>query len=211
MDRQEETHAADPDQPDEYDNQTVALTHLPDVCLVKILSYLDLPDRLNAACTSSTMHDMFNHPSLWYKAVILIFGRNKNENDKEKAIDLALRNKAMIEKFGHFFQDLTLVYYGHVKDPYPVVQDVLNAISKSCRLESFTLDVGAHLTVHEIKRMTNLGARIISDQFEPINNLISTLYRLRSFAVKSWPYYPGVQTFNLLTSLSSNTQIQNLE
>ncbi|CAH1777602.1 unnamed protein product, partial [Owenia fusiformis] len=106
----EET-ASEPHQPDEH-NQMMCLTHLPHVCLVQILSYLDLPDRLNAACTSSILHDMFSHPSLWHKVGILICGNS--DYNSSSCTTLALRNKAMIEKFGEFFRDLRLVYHGEV-------------------------------------------------------------------------------------------------
>ncbi|CAH1787869.1 unnamed protein product [Owenia fusiformis] len=209
----EET-ASVPHQLDE-NNQTVSLTHLPDICLVKILSYLDLPDRLNVARTSSILGDRSSHPSLWHKVIIQICGLNNDENDRENALNLALRNKAMIEKFGHFFKDLRLMYYGEVNHLYQVVQDVMNAITKSCRLESLTLDLDARLAEHERDTAdTQEGGQITREMlYEPISNLISTLPHLRSFALKFWSIRSLVHTsnFNLLKSLSSNTQIQNLE
>ena len=93
---------SNPSQPD--------FSHLPDVAWVQIMTYLDLGDRARVAATSHALNDIFNHPSLWHTVSIQLLG-DLNSYTSSNVI-MPQKYLKMIQRFGAFFQDLSLIFVG---------------------------------------------------------------------------------------------------
>ncbi len=91
-------------------SSAVDFSLLPDVVWVRVLSFLDLTDRARVAATCHTLNDVFNHPSLWHTVVIQILA-DASTNVSRNVI-MPEKYLRMIQRFGPFFQDLSLIFTG---------------------------------------------------------------------------------------------------
>ena len=87
-------------------------SHLPDVAWVRIMTYLGLGDRARVAATCHALNDIFNHPSLWHTVSIQLLG-DLNSYTSSNVI-MPQKYLKMIQRFGAFFQDLSLIFVGSV-------------------------------------------------------------------------------------------------
>ena len=108
---------------------------LPDIVWVKIMEHLPLPDRGRLAQTCRALEESFCHPSIWNTVTITLHNHNIAEYAPfvEPASYLP-----MVERFGAYFKNLTLVYIGEC----PMSSDcreVNQCITRCCRYEILTL------------------------------------------------------------------------
>ena len=92
------------------DEMKTDFSQLPDVAWVKVLSYLDLRSRARVALTCHYLNDVFNHPSLWHTVSIQLLG-DLNSHTSNNVI-MPQKYLKMIQHFGRFFQDLSLIFVG---------------------------------------------------------------------------------------------------
>ena len=114
----------------------------------------------------------------------------------------------MTKRFGAYFQDLTLTIVGFVQHfTQPCQLEVIVELSKRCRLQKLTLDVGTITAKTSFnnsgpQKNTHLGALI---------GLVTNAFRLKSFHLKAWPLHQGVQNVDVLEALMANPKLQELE
>ena len=110
---------------------------LPDIVWVKIMGHLPLSDRGRLAQTCRALETSFCHPSLWNTVTIKLHNSNIGLDEPLSFVDPA-SYLPMVERFGAYFKDLTLVYIGK----YPMSSDcrkVIQCITRCCRYEILTL------------------------------------------------------------------------
>ena len=182
-------------------------SELPDVVWVQVLSYLPLEDRYHVSQCCKLLYDHFTHPSLWLSIKMILLGDlNKYEWENFSGVVLPQKYVHMIEKFGKYFKDLTLIYNGYLTILPAHCAKVLTALAKTCRLETLTLQVGGMITKDDF----HLRKARESDM-KSFCELVTQAYRLKSFNLKSWPMYPGMTTANILVDLMGNPKLKELE
>ena len=110
---------------------------LPDIVWVKIMGHLPLSDRGRLAQTCRALETSFCHPLLWNTVIIKLHNSNIGFDESLSFVDPA-SYLPMVERFGAYFKDLTLVYIGK----YPMSSDcrkVIQYITRCCRYEILTL------------------------------------------------------------------------
>ena len=179
---------------------------LPDIPWVQILSHLSLSDRASVARTCYRLNCAFKHPSLWHTVEILLLGDLNRFRNSQSPVIMPECYLTMIQRFGTYFQDLTLIFAGFLKRIPTACKAVIEALAVNCRLESLTLEVGGIVTkldlVTQVPRRGDLGT---------VAQLIQEAFRLKSFSLRSWPTYPGLETVNILQTLRENPRLVDLE
>ena len=151
---------------------TPNFSRLPDVAWVDIMSHLSLPDRGRLARTCRALEASFRHPSLWYTVTITLHG----DTARGKRVGrTAASYVPMVERFGAYFQDLTLVFVDYEMRMTPDCEAVIACLSRCSRYERLTLDVRSLVRSRDIvgdfvPRTTDLDV---------LSRLVTDAYRLR--------------------------------
>ena len=105
------------------------------------MSRLSQPDRGRLVQTCRALKASFCHPSLWNTVTITLLNRNRyNPNIAESLsfVDPA-SYLPMVERFGAYFKDLTLIYVGSNLSMSRHCRKVIQCIARCCRYEIMTL------------------------------------------------------------------------
>jgi len=157
---------------------TFDFSNLPDVVWANVMSYLNLQDRLSLARTCARLYDVFNHPSVWQTVRIVLLKDLPGPGSPS-----AEQYESMIDRFGTYFHDLTLIIHGDVcrmgglGEP---CQKVLNLMAENCRPIKFSVYVGNG-------RVAPVKPKY--EDFAAIKSVISKSSRLRSLNIASWPLH----------------------
>ena len=104
----------------------------------------------------------------------------------------------MVERFGAYFKDLTLVYVG---SKYPMLRDcveVIQCLTRCCRYDRLALDVSTQVCgIVE-------GVEPNTTDMSILARLVTDAYCLKSFELDAWPDYPRVSNIDMLEVLLSN-------
>ena len=209
MESRDETAKEDHPETSESSECSPDFSHLPSVAWVKVMSELSLHDRYMVSQTCHTLHDSFSHPSLWHTMSIHLLGAPDNWTPGEMSVPE--KYVQMVSKYGRFFQNLTISVTGFLNKDFGTWNDVLSEVSKRCRLESLSLEVG------------NLTNRLHLYGLEPENRniialvgLVKNAFRMKSFHLYSWPIYESTTSMfnldeNIFQALVQNPRLQDLE
>ncbi|KAI0210594.1 hypothetical protein LSAT2_004648 [Lamellibrachia satsuma] len=165
------------------------------------MSHLSLSDRGRLARTCRALEASFRHPSLWYTVTITLHG----DTARGKRVGrTAASYVPMVERFGAYFQDLTLVFVDYEMRMTPDCEAVIACLSRCSRYERLTLDVRSLVRSRDIvgdfvPRTTDLDV---------LSRLVTDAYRLRSFELRAWPVYPRVRSVDMLAALQSNGKLR---
>ena len=112
----------------------------------------------------------------------------------------------MIKRFGGYFQNLTITVQGFI-DRFPQeCTKVITELSTRCRLESLTLDVGVLISKTDFSR-----EKPRKTDLKMLVSLVAHAFRMKSFNLKAWPMYRGMEKVDILDALRANKKLQYLE
>lgn len=112
----------------------------------------------------------------------------------------------MLNRYGGYLQNLTLKVVGFL-DRFPTeCQHLIMTLSKRCRLESLTLDVGTLHTKYDF--FSNLPRKV---ELDILVKFVANAFRLKCFYLKAWPLSTNTTEVQLLEALKENPKLKNLE
>ncbi|XP_064637193.1 F-box only protein 39-like [Lineus longissimus] len=157
------------------------LTDLPDLVLVKIMSYLGFNDLYSAALTCQRMNEIMNHPAAWSKIRMDILSDTDLHNENFKTS----RYLAMTERYGAYFQDLEFYYTGYCQPINLDIKDLIDKLNSKCRLKSLVISV--YFVETKQFNHANFNVYRLKEHYDAVCSLVSTCERLKSFSLRSWP------------------------
>ena len=172
------------------------------------MSRLPLSDRGRLAQTCRALEASFCHPSLWNTVTIELYNPNivtkprRHTTAKSLPIVEPASYLPMVERFGAYFKDLTLVYVG---SKYPMSRDcveVIQCLTRCCRYDRLTLDVSAQVCgiVEGVEPKTT--------DMDILARLVTEAYYLKSFDLGAWPDYPIVSNIDMVEVLLSSERLK---
>lgn len=185
----------------------VDFSHLPEVTLVEILSYLTLEDRYHASCTCQNMYLAFNHPSLWRYADIRLFGSTTNFYNQTPFIPK--KYYMMVKTFGRFFQNLSLSISGFMGSFSDEWNEIISELGKQCRLETLTLEIGQLTSHYHLDGLPPFKSDMVA-----LLSFVEHAFRLKSFNLQSWPMFPSTLSSseqNIFDALMKNDKLKDIE
>ena len=186
---------------DDEDDAPPDFSLLPEVTWVSIMSFLPLSDRGRLARTCRALEASFCHPSLWYAVTVTLHGDTGRRNCVGRT---AASYVPMVERFGAYFQDLTLIVHGYDMKMTPDCEAVVACLGRCCRYERLTLDVRSLVRSRDI--VGDLEPR--TTDLDVLARLVADAYRLRTFELRAWPVYPRVRSVDMLAALQSNDKLR---
>ena len=209
--------------PEDDDDGRPDFALLPDLVWDNIMSRLSQPDRGRLAQTCSALHASYCDSSLW-NTVTITLHHNPNTTESWPFAEAA-SYLPMVERFGAYFEDLTLVYIGK----FPMSSDcreVIQCIARCCRYEILTLRSSSRIcspfqpdenifaqlfTNQHLKSVTLLGVicfdiRMLLPKDE-MNDCLERLTLLRQYRFPSWGLVAPRET---LADVSQFTQLRAL-
>jgi hypothetical protein len=157
---------------------------LPTIVWVNILDHLNLIDKYHVSVTCSKLNEAFNHPTLWRTMTLLVLGNIENYGLRSQVV-IPAQNTKLVKHFGKYFQNLTFLISGHLNDDFGAWNDLVEEVTKQCRLETLTLYVG---TMTSMRHFT--GYRSCSRNLIPLVNFVKNAFRLKTLNIMSWPMFP---------------------
>lgn len=185
----------------------VDFSHLPEVTLVEILSYLSLEDRYHASCTSHNMYAAFNHPSLWRNADIKLIGSTSNFYNESPFIPK--KYYMMVKTFGRFFQNLRLSISGFLGSFSDEWNEIIFELGKQCRLETLTLEIGQLTSHYHLDGLPPFKSDMVA-----LLSFVEHAFRLKSFNLLSWPMFPSTLSSsdqNIFDAMMRNEKLKEIE
>ena len=126
---------------DQSESISASLDTLPDVTLVRILSFLPLKDRFTAARVCRTLYEAFLHPSHWYQMKVVLFAKIDTSMDRSTC-DYYVKTGVMpknylniIVRFGKYFQNLTIILHDYDGMVLKECQTILKLLAAICHQE----------------------------------------------------------------------------
>ncbi|KAL4229949.1 hypothetical protein ACF0H5_010340 [Mactra antiquata] len=180
-------------------------SHLPEVAWVRVLRFLAMKDRMSVSETCHILHEIFNHPSLWYSQKLIFMGECDNFSRRARRVFSGANYVELVKRYGHCFQDLMIQVMGHFTDIPNDLKDVLSQISDKCRLESLTIDAGVVTSrFHE-----RYGYPPKSEGVKALADFVRNAYKMKHLHIKSWPMYNKMDTdeCNIFKVLISNEKL----
>ena len=121
--------------------------------LVNIMSHLPLSDRGRLAQTCRAFETLFCHPLLWKTATVKLY-----DSDYAEPVSYV----SMVERFGAYIKDLTLVYVGDFVENSvsPVSIELIDCIALCCQYKILTLDTFSQLDVNRFSFPTDVDMQL---------------------------------------------------
>ena len=146
------------------------------------MSHLPLSDRGRLAQTCRALDASYCHPSLWKTVTIVLH----NFSEPKYRPLCAIRPESlpivepvsylpMVERFGAYFNDLTLLYTGNTNPMSRDCVDVIQCITRCCRYEILTLNVSFRVCVR-CPTDLNLLAQLFTNQYLKSFTLLCETY-----------------------------------
>ena len=113
---------------------------------MNIMSHLPLADRRRHAQTCRALEASFCHPSLWNTVTIILGGdirflAHAYPSQHVMGTHRPANSLSLVERFGAYFKDLTLVYIDSGRGSMPRdCVEVIQCIKRCCRYERLTLN-----------------------------------------------------------------------
>lgn len=181
---------------------------LPTIVWVNILDYLDLNNRYHVSVTCSRLNEAFNHPTLWRKMKLFVLGNNENYGFYNQVV-IPTKSINLVKHFGKYFQHLTFVISGHLDQDFGNWNDLVEEVSKECRLETLTLYAGVLTSIRHFA-----GNRSCSRNLKPLVNIVKNAFRLKNLNIVSWPMFPrNLENLdeNIFEAAMLNPKLKDLE
>lgn len=182
-------------------------SYLPEPVWVKVMEYLPLSDQYHVSVTCRVLYDVFNHPSNWKSARLEVVGGE--HNFKLMKSFMADRFRIIVEKFGHYFQHLTVTVQGHLVAMEDSVRNIVTQLSDVCRLEHLVLEVGMLTSDFHLA-----GLRPVRQDLHNILLLVTKAFRLKKLEVVSWPMFPELfekADMNVFEAMKANAKLAGLQ
>lgn len=182
---------------------------LPEVAWVQIMSYLPLYEQYIVSQTCLALYDVFNHPSLWHTTKIKLFGSHDNYSRGYDKILIPSKYTKLVNRFGNFFKHITLIILGYLNKFPDSWVSVMHELSKQCRLESLTLEIGQLTSSYHIG-----GYQPSAKDLSALLSFVRHAFRLKHLQLKSWPMYPDSlsnKDLNIFEVLLQNPKLKDLE
>ncbi|KAL8604083.1 hypothetical protein ACOMHN_024908 [Nucella lapillus] len=182
-------------------------SHLPEPVWVKVFDYLSLPDKYHASTTCHSLYSIFNHPSIWKSAYLRAVGGYHNFSLTYSFLSHKFR--IIVDKFGHFFQRLTVCFTGHLVRMQDDFREILIHMSQVCHLEHLVLEVGLLTSDFHLE-----GFRPLKKDLRSIVMLVASSFRLKKIDIVSWPMFPEVfdnADINVFEVMKQNPKLKHLE
>ncbi|XP_059151813.1 uncharacterized protein LOC131938020 [Physella acuta] len=184
------------------------ITNLPEIVLINIMEYLTLKDRYYLSVTCQLFKELFNHPTLW-KAAHIIICMDEIQWHQRSVTEKTVTH--IIDKYSYFFQHLYLEVSGYVQPFNEACLRLFQSLKKDSRLESLTIKVGK---VASSKPNAQRFATAHSDYRDLPNvvDLIDKSKHLRRLTIISWPLHIDLgEQNNLFIALLNDKQMLQLE
>ncbi|XP_048777018.2 F-box/LRR-repeat protein 21-like [Ostrea edulis] len=183
-------------------------SYLPTIAWVNILDHLNLNDKYRVSTTCSKLNEAFNHPTLWRKMTLFIMGNMENYGLHSQVM-IPAQNIKLVKRFGKYFQNLTFVISGHLNEDFGDWNDLVEEVTKQCRLETLTLYVGIVTSMRHFSGYRSCGRNLI-----PLVNFVKNAFRLKNLNIISWPMFPrNLQNHdeNIFEAAMVNIKLKDLE
>ncbi|XP_033742373.1 F-box/LRR-repeat protein 3-like [Pecten maximus] len=185
-------------------------SQLPEVVWVEVMSYLPLHQQYVVSQTCQALYEIFNHPSLWHTMKIHLFGCTDNYSHAIRSrIFIPHKYIKLINRFGKFFKKLTLTVTEYLNQFPEEWISIMQELSKQCRLESLTLEIGRLTSYYHID-----GYQPLVKDITALLSFIQHAVRLKHFHIKSWPMYPhslSNQDLNIFEVILKNPKLKDLK
>ena len=202
-----EDNTDSPEQDTERTDYECDFSYLPEPVWLKVMEFLPLSDRYHVSMTCHALYDIFNHPSNWKSAHLLVLGGMHNYGMSYSFVPDKFR--IIVDKFGHFIQRLTICLNGHLVSLKDSAREILERLSQVCRLEHLVLEVGLLTTDYHLDGITP-----VHEDVRRILMLIATAFRLKRIEILSWPMYPQIlseEEVNIFEVMKKNPKLEDLE
>lgn len=189
----------------EYD-----FSYLPEPAWLKVMEFLPLSDQYHVSVTCHALYGIFNHPTNWKSAHLYVVG-GVDQQTKYGMYNSFMPDRFLIivEKFGHFIQHLTVTLTGHLVSMEDHAREILEQLSRVCRLQHLVLEVGLLGSDFHLQGVApDLG------DVKRILMLVSTAFHLKKIEILSWPMHPqivGEEEANIFEVMKKNPKLENLE
>ncbi|XP_076446099.1 F-box/LRR-repeat protein 21-like [Babylonia areolata] len=180
---------------------------LPETVWVKVFEYLSLSDQYHVSTTCHNLYNVFNHPSNWKSAKLFAVGGDHNFSLTYSFLSDKFR--IIVDKFGHFFQRLTVSFNGHLVRMQDDFREILIHMSQVCRLEHLVLEVGLMTSDFHL-----YGLRPQQEDVQSILMLVATAFRLKKIEILSWPMFPEIfntAEVNVFEVMKKNAKLESLK
>ena len=151
---------------------------LPDIVWVNIMSHLSQSDRGRLGQTCRMLDTSLCQPSLWNTVTITLHsGHNPNNAESLPFVEPA-SYLPMVERFGAYFKDLTLIY---VSSKYAMSRDcreVIQCLTRCCRYEILTLYLTSHARC-TVQTDLNILAQLFTNHLKSLTLLGEICFDIR--------------------------------
>ncbi len=173
-------------------------SYLPEVAWVRILSYLPFGDRWRVSQTCHLLNESFSHPSLWDTVEIILSSEWLQNRPADVHFISPKRHLNMIQNFGCYIKNLSLVYIGYQRTTIPddckaVIEELKH---RATRIETLILDADIIITERDI-----LSNDVKYSDLDPFIDLVQNAADLKSITIRSWPNYRGLKSGDILGAL----------
>jgi hypothetical protein len=189
----------------DFEESWMTLIDLPDLVLVRILSYLGFEDLFNASLTCHRLNGIMKHPGAWAKIRMDVLSSPDLHNEKFKTS----RYLAMVDQFGTYFHDLEFNYVGYCQPIESDVKELIEQLTLNCKLTNLVISVN----FVETKRFNhaNFNSIRLKEHYDAVCSLVATCEHLKSFSLRSWPPHRFQPTQNeILEALCANEKNKKL-